>query len=98
MNEFVLAVIAGVVSGLVVSGLFYLLGGRDLKREALGLRKMSNLITRGLEEAGLVKFNRDEHGEAIGMRFEEHVEAAIGIQVSGSDRLRRGDEDPEGGA
>lgn len=82
LNELAVGIVAGLVSGLVVSGLFYVLGGRDLQREAVGLRRLSNLITRGLEDAGIAKFNRDDTGEAIGLVV--HLSASAKVRMSAS--------------
>jgi len=60
-------VVAGLVSGAVVSGAFYALSGRDLKREAARLGQVTNLVTLGLESAGIAVFKRNERGEPIGV-------------------------------
>lgn len=63
---------AGVLIGggitLIVSLIFYIPSAISLKRETAKLRRHTTLILRGLEEAGLVEYNRDgQTGEIIGM-------------------------------
>lgn len=50
---------------------------RQLEKEAQRLAKISNLVTRGMEEAGIAKFNRNSAGEAIGLIFDEGITEAI---------------------
>jgi hypothetical protein len=63
---------------VVVSIFFYWLAGRDMRREARRLHQLSNLITRGLEDGKIAKFNRDEQGNPIGMTFELQPSNGLG--------------------
>jgi hypothetical protein len=76
---------AGVVAGGLISGMvarfYYRRAGEELKREAgalrretARLRRHTTLILRGLEEAGLVEYNRDEQGEIVSMVIKGSVE------------------------
>lgn len=71
--------IGGVITG-GVSWYYYQRASNDLKDEAGALREETErlreeaakrqdttLIMRGLEEAGLVEYNRDEQGEIVGI-------------------------------
>jgi hypothetical protein len=60
---------AGLVSGMIVSFIFYCFSGRQLAQEAAKLRKLNILIIQGMEEGGLVAFTRDDSGEPIGLVF-----------------------------
>ncbi len=75
---------AGLVSGTIVSLVFYLLSGRQLAKEAARLRNLTTLIIRGMEEGGLVKFNRDASGEPIGLVFERHIGIGGGAALGGT--------------
>ena len=46
---------------------YYVKAGRDLEQAAAGLRGLTTLITRGMEEAGLVTFTKDAAGNPIGL-------------------------------
>lgn len=53
------------------------MSSRQLKNEARRLAKLSNLVTRGMEESGIAKFNRDPAGEAIGLVIDEQVTESV---------------------
>ena len=59
--------LGGGISGLL-SWYFYKRAGDELRNESAKLRRHTTLILRGLEEAGLVEYNRDDQtGEITGM-------------------------------
>lgn len=66
MTEVFIAAAGGALT-VGAAWFFYWLASRDLVRETSLLNKKITLILRGLEEAELVKWNRDESGEIIGM-------------------------------
>jgi hypothetical protein len=49
---------------------YYQKAGKELETEASELKKLNTLMLRALENAGLAKFNRDEHGNIKGMVIE----------------------------
>jgi hypothetical protein len=57
----------------ICAGIPYWLSSRQLLKEANRLAKISNLVTRGMEEAGIPKFNRDASGQAIGLIIELEI-------------------------
>jgi len=75
----VVEIAAGAFLG-VLSGAYYARrSSQELRREAESLRRLTTLILRGLEEAGLVEFSRDEQGRLIGIAFKRPVLDAIGV-------------------
>jgi hypothetical protein len=70
----VLEIAVGVLAGGAINAYFARRGSQELRREAEGLKqeaarlqRHTTLILRGLEEAGLVEYNRNEQGEIVGM-------------------------------
>ena len=63
------SILAGLISGSIVSVVFYLLSGRQLRREALMLRALSVLLLRALKYQGVAEIRLDEEGEPIGLNF-----------------------------
>ena len=70
--------IGGVIT-LLVSLVFYVPAARSLKRETARLRRHTTLILRGLEEAGLVEYHRDERGDIVGISFKRPVSDTISV-------------------
>ena len=66
MVSFVFFVL-GCLIGWLVAHVYYLRAGKQLANEAAGLRRLSTLVLRGLEEAGLVKWCRSDAGEITGI-------------------------------
>lgn len=60
----------GSVITFFVSWYFYRLSSKDLMRETKELCRLNNLVLKGLEEAGLVTYNRDKNGKISGMVIE----------------------------
>jgi hypothetical protein len=50
--------------------LYYKKAGDKLKQEATELRRLTNLVLHGLEDAGLVKLKRDASGKIMGLIVE----------------------------
>ncbi len=59
--------LGGVLVGLLAGGFFYIRAGQQLKNEAEELRKLTALILRGLEQAGIMRLNRGDDGAIVGM-------------------------------
>jgi hypothetical protein len=47
--------------------LYYKKAGDQLRQEATELRRLTNLVLHGLEDAGLVELKRDTSGKIIGL-------------------------------
>jgi len=69
VSAFVGVAIGGVITWLV-SRYYYKKAGNELKQEATELRRLTNVVLRGLEDAGSVKLNRDTSGKVIGLIIE----------------------------
>jgi hypothetical protein len=70
----------------IVAHKYYKKAGDDLKKETDRLRNLNILIIRGIEEAGLAKFNRDKDGNPIGLTLQVSVVDGIVVKedVSGN--------------
>jgi hypothetical protein len=69
ISAFVGVAIGGVITWLV-SRHYYKKAGDQLKQEATELRRLTNLVLRGLEDAGSVRLKRDTSGKVIGLIVE----------------------------
>ena len=66
----IISMATGALITWIVSRYYYQKAGRELKEEALELRKLNMLMLRSMEKAGLAKFSRDINGNIIGMTIE----------------------------
>ena len=78
----------GLARGLLVGCYFHFWATSDLKQEAAGLRKLSILFLRAMEEAKLVKFARGESGEPKGLVFEEEFRVSVSAQAKAEGQVR----------
>lgn len=76
--------ISGIISGLIVSGFFHRLSGKQLRKEAARLkdesdrlRRLTTLTLRALEQSDFVGLTRDESGEITGLTFDEKITLAM---------------------
>jgi hypothetical protein len=65
-NTTISMIVGGVISALI-SWFFYWLSGRGFATQVQLLRDLNELQLRALEEAGLVRVNRDALGHPIGL-------------------------------
>jgi hypothetical protein len=77
--ELAVGAFVGTVAGWGITHYYARRSSQELRREAESLRRLTTLILRGLEEAGLVEFSRDEQGRFIGISFKRSVLDAIGV-------------------
>jgi hypothetical protein len=77
--ELAVGAFVGTVAGWGITHYYARWSSQELRREAESLRRLTTLILRGLEEAGLVEFSRDEQGRFIGISFKRSVSDAIGV-------------------
>jgi len=64
------ALIGALVGGAItwfVSRYHYVRAAKELSQEAAKLRRLSTMVLRSLENAGLAELNRDASGEIIGL-------------------------------
>src|SRR6266851_2082141 len=66
----VMAVFVGAVITWYFSWRYYKKAGADLVKEAEKLLHLNNIMLNAMEDAGLVKLNRNEAGETVGRRVE----------------------------
>lgn len=93
MSEWVLASIAVAIGGLMTWGVsrwYYVRAACALRTETENLQKLVTQICRGLEEAGLVEFNRDANGSIVG------IKKYASVRISTSACLSARPEDPAG--
>lgn len=62
----VIAVLVGAFITWYFSRRYYKKAGADLVKEAAELRHLSTIMLNAMEDAGLVKLNRNEAGEPVG--------------------------------
>ena len=73
MSSFISTLIGVLVGGAItwlVAWYYYSRASRELNEEAAELRRLNNLMLRGMENAGWVKLNRDESGKVVGFIIE----------------------------
>ncbi len=73
---------AGIIVAIVIAKHYYVRAARELKNEASELRRLNNLMLRGMEDAGLVEFNKDEKGniKGLNLKIAGTVEAKSGVK------------------
>ena len=68
-TNFWMSVVAGVISGVIVSGAFYVLALRGQKRDMALLRNLHRITIQALENAKYIEVTRDSQGNPIGIKF-----------------------------
>ena len=71
-----IALLSTLVGGLItwfVSRFYYVQASKDLSKEANDLRQLTELMLRGMEEAGWVEYKRDDEGNTLGMVFRKSI-------------------------
>ena len=66
----IVSVSIGAVVTWCVARRYYQKAGNELRQEASELRRLTALVLHGLEDAGLVKLNKDASGKPIGLIIE----------------------------
>lgn len=103
MQELMLSVVGGVISGLIVGFGFHSAAGRELKREAGELRRLNRLLLGGLEKGGWVEFGRRPDGSISGIKLSisgtsHGTSHDTGILTTATRRKKTGDQaQPEPG-
>lgn len=92
-----LGIAAGALITWKVAKHYYERAGQDLKEEAAELRRLSVLVLRGLENARILKLNRDEKGNIKGLSVTVEIKSALHMQSSLTGRLSKKGEDEGGG-
>ena len=63
----IVGIIIGAVITVIVTRIYYIKASRELKDEASELENLIKIIGRGLENAKLFKFKRNEKGKIVGL-------------------------------
>jgi len=66
----IVSVLIGAGIAWLATWLYYKKSGDKLMQETTELRRLTNLVLHGLEDASLVKLNRDKSGKIIGLIVE----------------------------
>jgi hypothetical protein len=77
-------IVLGTLSTWYVSRFYYKKSGDDLIKEAARLRHLSNIMLNAMEDAKLVRLNRDQSGEPVG-RIVELSAKFEGSTIMGGD-------------
>ena len=99
MSSFIVTLM-GVALGTILGGFvtryyakhYYEKASRELREEALELRKYNKLILRALEQAELVELSRDENGEITGLVLKMSLTESITIKSQASAELTVNDD------
>lgn len=75
MEQWLIGIATGVISGLLVSYLFYRLAGRDLQHEARELKRVSGVLLRALRD-DRAEIEWDEHGAPQRLHYKIDLEPA----------------------
>ena len=62
-----MGLITGGIISFLITKYYYERAGKDLKKEVGKLRQLNIHVLRSMEEAGLIKWNRDSQGKIIGL-------------------------------
>ena len=74
--------VLGVLAGGFFGHFFYVKAGKQLVAETAELRRLSTLVLRGLESAGLVKWSKDDDDRIIGITFQLQAKSGA-VTVTG---------------
>lgn len=77
MNDFWFGVLVTVVCAIIP----FVISSYQLSQETKKLRKLINLIIRGIEESGFATYRRDKKGEIMGMVFSESISEGFSISA-----------------
>jgi hypothetical protein len=78
--DMLIAFLSTLVGGVItwaVSRAYYVRASKDLSAEANNLKQLTTLMLRGMEEAGLAKFSRDEKGNIQGLVFDLSISESV---------------------
>ncbi len=74
MEQWLIGIVTGIFSGVVVSAFFYILSGRDLRNEARELKRINGVLLRALRD-DRAEVEWDEHGAPQRLHFKMHAES-----------------------
>ena len=76
--------LVGILAGWLISHAYYLRALSDMKSDADERRRVEELVFRGIESIGDLKYSRDTSGRVVGVSIELRGEAVGGAQASGA--------------
>lgn len=80
----VVLTIVGALAGWGISHIYYLRAIDDMKADAEERRRVEELVFRGIEAVGNLRYARDGTGKVIGVVVELHSQAAGRVKATGS--------------
>lgn len=80
LSDFIVSILSGLISGVIVSSVFYYLAGKGLAAEVSELKRIIGVLSRGIE-SGDAKFVYDDKGSPIGLLV------ALKATISGSSHV-----------
>ncbi len=75
--------ILGALIGWAVSHYYYLKALNDVKADAEERRRVEDLVLRGIESVGNIKYSRDESGKVVGVVIELKGSASASATATG---------------
>jgi hypothetical protein len=84
---------AGVLLGGLITWFYYKRSGDELAKEAARLRHLSTVMLNAMEDAGLVKLNRDQSGEIKGRVIPLSAVFEGGTQMFGEFQVTKAQKD-----
>lgn len=80
----IVSTLLGTLIGLGISELYYRKSLSDLKGDADERKKLNELILRGIESAGTIRYHRDPTGNVVGVSIDLHGTAAANVTAVGT--------------
>jgi len=74
----------GAAIGWAISHFYYLQSLADMKEDAVERRRIEELILRGIESVGAIKYQRDPSGKILGVVIELKGAASASAAASGT--------------
>ena len=79
----ILGTLLGALIGWGISHFYYLKALDDVKADAEERRRVEELVLRGIESVGNIKYSRDESGKVVGVVIELKASAAASATATG---------------
>jgi len=96
MSNFKSTLIGVLVGGVItwlLAWYYYRRASEELKEESAELRRLNNLMLRGMENAGWVKLNKDESGNVAGFIIEGQLIFSESDTMSADSTVTRNSEE-----
>lgn len=83
MRRDILLTLVGALFGWGISHYYYVESLNDMKAEAKEQKRINDLILRGIESAGTIKYSRDASGKITGVSIELRGKSTASASASG---------------